>query len=41
MDESEENEAALTEITEFVRVAAMLLYEERVLEPASPEGRSR
>ena len=41
LDEGEENEAALTEITEFVRVAAMLLYEERVLEPASPEGCSR
>ena len=29
--ESEEDEAALTELIEFVRVAAMLVYEERVV----------
>jgi hypothetical protein len=38
LDEGEENEAALTEITEFVRVAAMLLYQERVLDPVGPRG---
>lgn len=35
LDEGEENEGALTEITEFVRVAAMLLYQELVLDPAA------
>nr|WP_295435388.1 UPF0149 family protein [uncultured Thiodictyon sp.] len=30
LQEDEENEAALTELTEFVWVAAMLIYEERV-----------
>jgi uncharacterized protein len=39
LDDGEENEAALTEITEFVRVAAMLLYQERVLDPVEPRGR--
>lgn len=39
LDEGEENEAALTEITEFVRIAAMLLYQERVLDPIDPTGR--
>lgn len=39
LEEGEENEAALTEITEFVRVAAMLLYQERVLDPVEPQGR--
>ncbi|MGE5153775.1 MAG: UPF0149 family protein [Bdellovibrio bacteriovorus] len=39
LDEGEDNEAALTEITEFVRIAAMLLYQERVLDPAKPRGR--
>jgi uncharacterized protein YgfB (UPF0149 family) len=39
LDEGEENEAALTEITEFVRIAAMLLYQERVLDPVEPRGR--
>jgi len=29
LDDSEENEQALAELTEFVRVAAMLVYEER------------
>jgi len=29
LDDSEENEQALTELTEFVRVAAMLVYEEQ------------
>jgi hypothetical protein len=29
LDDSEENEQALMELTEFVRVAAMLVYEER------------
>jgi len=29
LEDSEENERALTELTEFVRVAAMLVYEER------------
>lgn len=38
LDDGEENEAALTEITEFVRVAAMLLYQERVLDAAPPAG---
>ena len=38
LDDCEENEAALTEITEFVRVAAMLLYQERVLDRARPAG---
>jgi hypothetical protein len=38
LDDAEENEAALTEITEFVRVAAMLLYQERVLDRAPPVG---
>lgn len=32
LEEGEENEAALTEVTEFVWVAAMLLYHERVLD---------
>lgn len=41
LDEGEENEVALTEITEFVRVAAMLLYQERVLDPVEPWGRQR
>ncbi len=36
LDEGEDNEAALTELSEFVWVAAMLLYHERVLEPAEP-----
>jgi uncharacterized protein len=39
LEEGEENEAALAEITEFVRVAAMLLYQERVLDPVRPPGR--
>jgi uncharacterized protein YgfB (UPF0149 family) len=38
LDDAEENEAALAEITEFVRVAAMLLYQERVLDPAPRAG---
>jgi len=29
LEDSEENEQALTELTEFIRVAAMLVYEER------------
>lgn len=38
LDDAEENEAALTEIIEFVRVAAMLLYQERVMDPAPRAG---
>jgi uncharacterized protein YgfB (UPF0149 family) len=41
LEEDEENELALTEIAEFVRVAAMLVYQERVMEGGSqPERRS-
>lgn len=36
LDEGEDNEAALTELSEFVWVAAMLLYQERVLDPMKP-----
>lgn len=31
LDESEENELALTEVTEFIRVAAMLIHDERAV----------
>jgi len=37
LDDCEENEQALTELTEFVRVAAMLVYEEQC--PAAGTGR--
>jgi len=41
LEEDEENEVALSEIAEFVRVAAMLLYQERVMEGGpQPERRS-
>jgi uncharacterized protein YgfB (UPF0149 family) len=36
LDEGEDNEAALTELSEFVWVAAMLLYQERILDPMEP-----
>lgn len=38
LEEGEENEAALTEVAEFVWVAAMLLYHERVLYPTERAG---
>ncbi|MBK1716504.1 UPF0149 family protein [Thiocystis violacea] len=38
LDETEENEQALTEITEFIRVAAMLIHDERA--SARDEARS-
>lgn len=39
LEEVEENEDALTEITEFVWVAAMLVYEERVVAPQEKQAR--
>lgn len=30
LDDTEENEQALTEVTEFIRVAAMLIHDERI-----------
>lgn len=38
LDEGEDNENALTEIVEFLWVAAMLLYEERVVAPHERSG---
>ncbi|MFD2111530.1 UPF0149 family protein [Thiorhodococcus fuscus] len=38
LEETEENEEALVEITEFVRVAAMLIQEERSVPPLPPTG---
>lgn len=40
LDEDEENELALAEIAEFVRVAAMLVYQERVVE-GGPQSERR
>jgi uncharacterized protein YgfB (UPF0149 family) len=38
LDEGEQNEEALTEVTEFIRVAAMLVYQEHVVaRAASPK----
>ncbi|EGV19269.1 UPF0149 family protein [Thiocapsa marina] len=39
LDDDEQNEEALTEVSEFIRVAAMTIYQERVVAPArSPES---
>jgi uncharacterized protein YgfB (UPF0149 family) len=35
LDEGEQNEEALTEVSEFIRVAAMLMYQERVVARAA------
>jgi uncharacterized protein YgfB (UPF0149 family) len=35
LDDDEENEEALTEVSEFIRVAAMLMYQERVVARAA------
>lgn len=35
LDEDEQNEEALTEVSEFIRVAAMLMYQERVVARAA------
>jgi uncharacterized protein YgfB (UPF0149 family) len=35
LDDDEHNEEALTEVSEFIRVAAMLIYQERVVARAS------
>ncbi len=38
LEDHQENEEALTEVTEFIRVAAMLIHEERANPLPSPGG---